>query len=287
MPIVDLMTLSESALELEPLSPTVTKLAALAHDDDVDLPEIVAIIGVDPALSFRLLRLANSAAFGAIREIGTIDEAVVRLGRSLVTALAVGASAQRRLAPALPGYGLAEGALFRQAVCASLAAHHLRTISPRDVSTQAPTTALLKDVGKLVLARYLDPNLVRVLEEASASQSRLTAEREVLDTDHAEVGALVAQQWGLPTMIVQAIAVHHAPDELGGGDGAIERMAWTVYLAGIVADRLGAGEGVDPVCPGRISMAMGALAIDASKLARVEAQVDSALVETLSSFSSG
>ena len=79
---------------------------------------------------------------------------------------------------------------------------------PDDVCFMA---GLLHDVGKLILVANLADDYADVLSLAKSEGCSIQeAERRVLDTDHAEVGAWMAERWQLPAELVDAIRLHHA-----------------------------------------------------------------------------
>jgi HD-like signal output (HDOD) protein len=71
---------------------------------------------------------------------------------------------------------------------------------------------MLHDIGKLLLAanRPTDyQKVTRLIEEGGVSHC--VAEKEVFGVDHASVGGYLLGLWGLPVPVVEAIALHHAP----------------------------------------------------------------------------
>jgi EAL and modified HD-GYP domain-containing signal transduction protein len=56
------------------------ELLAELSGSDVDLPRVVALVGRDPSLAVRLLRVSNSASAGLARRLSSVHEAVVLLG---------------------------------------------------------------------------------------------------------------------------------------------------------------------------------------------------------------
>jgi len=161
----------------------------------------------------RLLRVANSAAYANLSQVATAQEAVARLGTAQVLALAVAGGAQQHLQAEIPGYNLDEGALWRHSVAAAAAAE----VAPRFCTANAPpevfTAALLHDVGKVVMGRFLEPDALRRMAEAKEKSglTQLQAESLLLGTHHGALGGLIAQHWKLPKGIVAGIAYHHDP----------------------------------------------------------------------------
>jgi HD-like signal output (HDOD) protein len=235
--MIDIEALTRSAQHIEALPASVTRLMALTKGDNWSLQEVEQIVRLDQALTLRLLRAANSAASASAVPIATVRDAIVRLGMRSLLSLAMAAGVQKRLTEALPEYGLTEGELWRHSVAAALAAEslqvHCRTSLPPDVYT----AALLHDVGKLVMARFLGPDVLRVLAQAreQGGLSSLRAEVELLQVHHGELGGLIAQQWQLPDRIVVGIIHHHTPAL------AEDVIADAVHVANIAAKLAGTG----------------------------------------------
>lgn len=239
--MIDLQALTRSANTLEALPASVTRLAAIASQENWDVREIEQVISLDQALSLRILRAANSAASAARMPISTIREAVVRVGLGSVLSMAAAGSVQRRLAQSVPEYGLSEGEMWRHAVGTALAAESARGFCEAMLPPESYAAALLHDVGKLVLARFLDADVLRVLALAreEGHLSSLNAEVELLTVHHGELGGLIAQHWQLPPRLVTGIIHHHTPDL------ADDIVADAVHVANIAAKHVGAGHYVD------------------------------------------
>jgi DNA-binding CsgD family transcriptional regulator len=84
-------------------------------------------------------------------------------------------------------------------------------------------TALLHDVGKLVLVHAYPGYPRQVHGEARTPEERIQAERRELGVDHALVGGVLARRWGLPRSLASVIERHHADD--CEGESALVRLA--------------------------------------------------------------
>ncbi len=240
-------SIARVAYDLAPLPATATRLAAVIGQPDWDLGQVVQVVQLDPALSGHVLRFANSALSGAQREISSIDEAVMRIGPGMVLGLAMGAGVRTKMNESVPAYGISAGELWRHAVCAGLAADVARRHCGTPIPNEAFPTALLHDIGKQVLGRFLDEPTVAVLEVARTAGrcSEIEAEAEVLGVHHCEVGGLVAQHWKLPKVFVLGITHHHDPAHTPPDEDP--RIAYAVCLADLVARRIGYSTSQEPV----------------------------------------
>ncbi|HEY3380810.1 MAG TPA: HDOD domain-containing protein [Vicinamibacterales bacterium] len=235
--MIDLQALTRSANNLEALPASVTRLASIAAKDSWNVREVEEVVSLDQALSFQLLRMANSAASASLMQIVTIRDAVVRLGIGSLLSLATASSVHTKLNTAIPEYGLSEGELWRHSVGTALAAESAAAFCEVTLPPEAYAAALLHDIGKLALSRYLEPEVLKVLALAreQGHLSSMKAETDVLGVHHGELGGLIAQHWNLPDRMVLGITHHHTPDDAG------DLVADVVHVANIAAKHVGAG----------------------------------------------
>jgi putative nucleotidyltransferase with HDIG domain len=261
--VIDLYAISQAAACIEPLPTSVARLAALVGSPAPDLAEIVDVVQFDQALTVALLRTANSSWSASRTKVTTIRDAVVRLGTGPILTLALGVQVRARLSGAIPEYGLDEGELWRHSVAASLAAETLTRFTTPRLPPETSTAALLHDIGKLVISRFLDPVELHAIEVArEAGVTRIQTESEVLGADHAELGALISQVWDLPEALVMGVAHHHDPAR------ANSPLAYGVHLADVVAKAIGVGAD-DNADLESYSRSMGELGLSASSLDEV------------------
>lgn len=224
---------------LPPAPRILPQLLTLLNQPDIDSTRVVNLLTYDPGLTANVLRLCNSALLGGSTPAEDLQEALTRLGFRQVFRLVAAVSGARALAPAQPGYGLAEGQLWHHAVMAAVAAQ-LIAQDRGDDDTVAFTAALLHDLGKIVLSEFLKDQHARMIEETRRNRrSMLETERHLLGFQHAEVGARLLERWKLPESLVVAVRCHHAPAEAGEH----MRLAATVYLGNLIAHCLGCTSG--------------------------------------------
>ena len=216
-----------SAFEMPPLPQSAVRLAGIIANDEIELGEVVQVIECDPALTLKLLRVANSVYSSSSRPIGTVKDAVIRLGTGAILGLAVGACVQPNIHKVIPGYNILRSDFWRHSLAAAMATESLRSFSKQRISPLAFTSALLHDIGKIVLGHYLDTETLDLLERASRDSHLAVyqAESEILSLHHGEVGGVVAQHWGLPETIVKGIAFHHEPENCDDAIGIVTHFA--------------------------------------------------------------
>ena len=238
MHLIDIDALIKKADELPPLPASVVKLIGLLSSGETDVAEITRVISFDPALTVKLLRMANSAFSGSSMEITTVQDAVSRLGTSRVLSLAVASHARPVMRVQVESYGYQEGELWRHAVITMLAAELAPRVCKTPIPPAASTAALLHDVGKLVMAVFLDPEILDLMHRAQTEGNftPLEAEAQILQVHHGELGGLIARHWKLPEPIIQAITFHHNPEQ--GGEIICDAVHLANQAAKTVAAKL-------------------------------------------------
>jgi HD-like signal output (HDOD) protein len=263
--MLELNSLVEEASHLEPMPASVTRLADIVRREDSRLEDIVELIALDQGLTMSLLRAANSAASGGSRRITVVKDALLRLGAGAVLSLAIGRRIRKQMSAAMPSYEVAEGELWRHSVASALAAELALPFCKVRIPPESFTAALVHDVGKLVLVRFLDPEHLRFLRRARDEGELLSlqAEAEVLGVHHGELGELVVQRWELPEAISKPLAWHHTPNEDAGVTADV------VHLADVVAKHIGAGRSSDDGPPTLDEGAAGRLGITAEGMEKL------------------
>ena len=232
--MLDQVLVTKAAAGIEPLPPTVSRLASAMGREDYGLREIEQIIAYDPVLTGRLLRIANSAALSTGAPIASVRAAILKIGAGRVLSYALSGPLSKQMQRPIAGYGLGQGVLWRHLVASALAVEMLDGTTKVRVPSEAFAAALLHDLGQVVMAQFLDAKVMRLIE--LAKEQGLTsreAELEILGVHQGEVGALVAQEWRLPDRIVRAIA--YAGTTVNGEDILYD----FVHLGHVLAGRIG------------------------------------------------
>ena len=212
------------------------RILCLTQEDDWAVDDLANLIQTDPALTGRILKLANSVASGAGEPISTVQEASVRIGIRAVSNLALGFTLvtgnRHGRCEAFDYEAFWTSSLARGVAC-ELLSRTLRLSSP----AEAFTCGLLSRIGELALASVHPTGYAEVLESvrAGGSKSLRMLENEKFSIDSREVSMAMLTEWGLPESFVKAIGFF---DELDGGeftDNSRERDLGTVLrLASIM-----------------------------------------------------
>lgn len=174
--------------------------------------DLETVVGSDPSLAARILRTANSAAYGLRRPVKTIPWAINVLGTNEVRNMAMTALiAERFKSDAVVGSYTRRG-LWRHMVCVALTARLVASRAGLRTFSEAFLAGLLHDVGIALLDQYLHQPFAGIITALKPGIPLCQAEREQLGFDHAQFGARVAEQWRFPPVILAAIRHHHASE---------------------------------------------------------------------------
>ena len=211
----------ESSIKLESLAGLVRKLDSLptlpqtvqrvreaTESDSISLREVGAIVSTDPAVSAKLLRMANSAAFGFPNRINTVEMATTLLGLRETYSVVLSSS----IIDLVEKSGHFDHRKFwdESIYCATVA--RLIAKAKRVKKTAGIfTAALLHDIGRFAIweaapARYAKVNIQLM------GKDLIETEEAILGITHPEAGYVLAEHWDLPADLSQPIRFHHHPE---------------------------------------------------------------------------
>lgn len=201
-------------VELSSLPFIYIKINNAINDRRSSIKDISDIIGGDPSLTTRLLRLVNSAFYGFPSKIDTVSRALLAVGTNQIRDLAL-ATSVLRLFKGLPEGLVNMDSLWRHSVACSLAAKILATARRSEANVERFFTAgIIHDIGRLVIYKMM-PDIARemILRCRVNNEPLCLVEKEVIGFDHADLGRALAQLWNLPVSLEEMIACHHSPAE--------------------------------------------------------------------------
>jgi len=210
-----LETIVESIDKLPPFPEVARRVLELSREEDVEYKDIINVIKYDEAITANCLKLCNSSYYGLAVKVFSIDQAVVMLGLKNIIMIALANSkALSDYRKAQEGYGYSTGELWRHSVTSAIISQLLVKKVDLKEDSVLFTATLLHDIGKIAINNHIDKNTVNLIELAQKGKlSLIEAERELFGIDHAELGTLIAESWGFPSMLTRSIKNHHQISE--------------------------------------------------------------------------
>lgn len=246
--------------ELPPLPAVVLELIQSLGNEGFGAEQLANTISRDQAIAAKTLQLANSSFYGLSRQVSTVAEATAILGVRTLRSVAMSAGLAKCFDQArCPGFDYT--AFWRHSIGTAMCAASLARVRCRDEGL-AFTLGLLHDIGRLVLACTTPVLYAAVVErQQRGDETLLESERAVLGTDHAAVGATVAEHWKFAPAVVGAIAEHHAPAAVDGNPLAPSQTD-LLHVADNIAHALDLSHAPDDQVPPLSMAAWNRLALD-------------------------
>ena len=220
----------------------------LARRDDVTMEEIAEVVQTDPAITGRLIRLANSALHPG-RPVAAVRDAIVRLGLRTVGQVTLGFSLvdQYREGPCA---AFDYQRFWSRSLLMALAARELGACLHLKAVEELFACGLLANIGSLALATAYPTEYSELLLRAEREQAPLLElEREVLNTDHDECTAELLRDFGIPDSLAEPVLYHQCPAASGFARGSRpERVLRALALASRIVDLAFASETTRAEC---------------------------------------
>ena len=183
----------------------------MVNDPQCSMTKVGEVISQDPGLTMRVLRMANSPAYGISKEIDSVAKAVTIIGTERVRDIALATSAVETF-DGIPNDLVSMDDFWMHSIYCAIIAKHLGTKAKLKNTDGLFVAGLLHDIGQLVLFKEL-PDLSRkcleyILDDTENTELQ-NVEQELIGFDHAMVGSALAEVWQLTPMLVEVIGAHH------------------------------------------------------------------------------
>lgn len=187
------------------------QLKELLAQPDFSMADVALVLGQDPALTARLLRLVNSPYFGLAAKIDTVFRAVSMLGTQQVHDLALATSVAHSFA-GMPNKAMDMARFWRRSVLCGLLSRGLAKVTDVQDSERMFVAGLLRDIGHLLMYQTVpEPCHQAMLAAEQREQPLYLVERELIGIDYARVGGVLMRQWLLPGSLREAAEFHVEP----------------------------------------------------------------------------
>ena len=189
------------------------RIMAALCDPRIDAREVQCLLHKEPALSARVLRVANSPYYGQSRSITTLDRALVILGLEAVRGIAAAACLDRTMSRGMDQSPIDMPALLQHSLATAAAAESLARIRSPALASDAFIAGLLHNLGILVQMNIDSPGIMAMIELRRAGDNRdmRALERENASVGHEECIAVIFEAWEMPESLIAAARHHHDP----------------------------------------------------------------------------
>ena len=250
--------LSAGRVDLPSFPEVAIRVRRVLADELSTLEKVVRVVGSEPALAARLLRIANSASLNTLgRQITDLRTAINRMGYNMVRSASMSfAMAQIRNNNKLASVKPYLDELWERSTLVAAIAYVLARKCTRINADEAMLTGMMHGIGKLYV-------LTRVAEHPELFESAVTV-NQIIDDWHAQIGRAILENWEFSEEVVAAVGDQNDADrESSAGADLADVIAVSILMASFAAD----AEGLQIASSGLASTAR--LGLDQEKMAAI------------------
>jgi putative nucleotidyltransferase with HDIG domain len=244
--------------ELPPLPQVATRVIRLSADSDTSSEDLQNLIRTDQALSSQVLRIANSALFGRVREVSTLTQAILTLGFATTRSVVL-ASSVKNLFTRGP-VGLQERILWEHALVTAITGSAFSKAVGYSATEEVFLAGLMHDLGKCVMALKFPEVYGALLRRINGEEGDgITMELDTFGFDHTMVGEALVRSWNIAEGVEAVVRWHHNPLQ---APAEHRKLVALVALGNQMAIDLQIGMGMPDALAGATWEAMDILRLD-------------------------
>lgn len=215
--------------DISSIKTIVSGLIAILNDPKSTAKDLKDLIQLDPPISGKILRVANSIYYASQSKVDSIEKAIIWLGYNTVRDITIRQKTSELFSSndMLEGFNVND--LWKYSVSVAHFAKMIFRREFRDKGDTIYTAGLLHKLGLIAEIQSIKKTFVALLEQSNTSGINLMQlEEKKLGFNHAELGMHITKSWALPDDISEAIAYHSNPYKVSH---AYFKNAATLYLA--------------------------------------------------------
>ena len=191
--------------QIPTLPDTSTEILALLDDENASIDTITQLIEHDQALAIQILKYANSPFFGTVSTVSSVKHAIVVIGLGEVKSMLLAFTIQQFFSTSGKDEKIRKKFWKHSLVCSHIANYLARSFQYKSDSTIF-ISALIHDLGKIVVDQYLHNEFTSVVDHIQANHTTFNeSEKAILGLTHFQIGAKLLQQWNFPTQVVSQV----------------------------------------------------------------------------------
>ena len=211
------------------------KLLQLCKDDTATFSEFAAVIESDQGMATRILHVANSAYYGLRQKATTVERAISALGLKYVRSIALGYNLLNTLSRfETKGFNLQD--FWSQSLLRAVFGRQLGVRYCPLLKEEAFLIGLIQDSGVLLLLQAIGDHYATIWKDTSLSHYAIyNMEKELFQLNHIEATGFLARTWGLPSMLVGPISMHHTKRTLTPAKTSELKLYQIAYFSGMLS----------------------------------------------------
>ena len=231
--------------EISSIQSVVSGVIDVINDPQSSAKDLKDIIEIDPPLTARVLKVANSAYYYSLRKISEIQHAVIWIGFDVVKEIALSQKVCEMFDQDEIVSGYSGSSLWKHSIAVALLGKMIHRREFGERGDNAYAAGLLHDIGIIIEHQFLENEFRDILDKSALERTNLSkAEHDILGFTHTDIGEVLAEHWSFPDELVVAIRNHHNPDR---APQDFSKFASTLYVADYLCQERGIGYGDAPI----------------------------------------
>ncbi len=210
------------------------QIIQLANEPESDFKKIIRLLTCDPALSSKILRVANSPVYPYTKKVENLHQALMVIGLNATISLALSFSLVKSLKTP-QGQGLDFTLYWKRAILSGISCQVLGTTCGIPEGEELYLAGLLQDLGMLALDQVFPDLYVSLVGPQSDHANLIAHEKHTLGLTHGAIGGWLLTQWNLPDRLRLAVACSDDPTRIPEQDERAP-FSYCVTLSGMIAE---------------------------------------------------
>lgn len=190
--------LTNKSFDVPMLPDVASQVLSLSNDPDSDAAQLAKLIQGDQALSAHVMRIANSAAYTPNASMVSLQQAIARLGMSLITEIALAASINSKMFKA-PQFAKRLSAIWDHALATAHWGKEVARISKKNVEASF-LCGLLHSIGRPVVLQALSEQLTNNAETITQEEAFILEQYF-----HVDFGRIIVDNWKMPHIVQESV----------------------------------------------------------------------------------
>lgn len=213
------------------------KVIQLVGNPNATLKQFVEVVQNDQALTGRLLRSANSAAFAQRQPVTQLQRAMILLGLDRLKAMALGFHLSQAAAKDDGEFSFKR--LWTQSIFRAWAAFRLTEYFDRTITGEAFIVGLMLDAGVPMMPKLIGPEFMKVVNPADLPAKQFQTEMNSFEFTHVDVMGALGKMWKLPPLLTKPMMSHHtSPDAMDPKDPGSILQAVAYFVGTLNLEKL-------------------------------------------------
>lgn len=263
---------AEKKIDAPMLPEVASQVLGLSNDPDSDAAQLAKLIQSDQSLAGHVMRIANSAAYTPNASMISLQQAIARLGMTLITDIAIAASLNTKLFKA-PKFTKRIAEIWSHAVSTAVWGKEVARLSQRNVEASF-LCGLLHSIGRPAILQVIN-DVTKDLGQAIELEEALYLEEHF----HVAFGEVIVQQWGMPIIVQETVQYYHQYQQ----DNSISEQAMIVNGAAKLASGTLLAQGtelaglLEDIVEGKVFADLNLYEDDLAKLIQLSGQVKASM----------